>query len=97
MDFKDTFKGRRVLVTGDTGFKGAWLCEWLLAEGAEVLGVGLAPNTEPAMFEQLKLEERIDHRELDIRDATALATYISEVDPEIVLHLAAQPLVRLSA
>lgn len=96
MDFQDTFKGRRVLVTGDTGFKGAWLCEWLIAEGVEVYGIGLAPNTEPSLFQQLKLSARIDHRELDIRDAAALRDYVAEVDPEIVLHLAAQPLVRLS-
>ena len=96
MNFQNTFKGRRVLVTGDTGFKGAWLCEWLLAEGAEVFGIGLDPNTEPSLFQQLKLDTRIDHRELDIRDAAALRDYVAEVDPEIVLHLAAQPLVRLS-
>lgn len=96
MDFQNTFKGRRVLVTGDTGFKGAWLCEWLLAEGAEVYGIGLAPNTEPSLFEQLDLAKRIQHTELDIRDADALRHYLSTVDPDIVLHLAAQPLVRLS-
>ncbi|MEO0508491.1 MAG: CDP-glucose 4,6-dehydratase [Verrucomicrobiota bacterium] len=96
MDFKNTFKGRRVLVTGDTGFKGSWLCEWLLSEGAEVYGLGLAPNTEPSLFDQLNLAKRISHVELDIRDATALADYIDTIAPEIVLHLAAQPLVRLS-
>lgn len=96
MNFEDTFRDRRVLVTGDTGFKGAWLCEWLLAEGAEVFGLGLAPNTKPALFEQLDLSNRIHHTELDIRDATTLRSYVQEVDPEMVLHLAAQPLVRLS-
>lgn len=96
MNFDHTFKNRRVLVTGDTGFKGSWLCEWLLAEGAEVHGIGLAPNTEPSLFEQLHLVERIQHTDLDIRDATALRAYIHALRPEIVLHLAAQPLVRLS-
>ena len=96
MNFQNTFKDRRVLVTGDTGFKGSWLCEWLLAEGAEVYGLGLAPNTKPSLFEQLDLANRIHHTELDIRDAKALRDYIAEVSPEIVLHLAAQPLVRLS-
>lgn len=96
MNFQSTFKGRRVLVTGDTGFKGAWLCEWLLAEGAEVYGLGLKPDTEPALFERLELESRIHHSELDIRDACALRDYFTNTDPEIVLHLAAQPLVRLS-
>lgn len=96
MNFKQTFKDKRVLVTGDTGFKGSWLCEWLLAEGAEVYGLGLAPNTNPSLFEQLDLANRIHHTELDIRDAEALRDYVARVDPEIVLHLAAQPLVRLS-
>jgi CDP-glucose 4,6-dehydratase len=96
MDFKNTFKGRRVLVTGDTGFKGSWLCEWLLLLGADIVGFGLAPNTEPALFDQLNLSKRIDHRELDIRNAGAVEELISETQPDIVLHLAAQPLVRLS-
>ncbi len=96
MNFDHTFKNRRVLVTGDTGFKGSWLCEWLLAEGAEVHGIGLAPNTKPSLFEQLHLIERIQHTDLDIRDATALRAYIHALRPEIVFHLAAQPLVRLS-
>lgn len=96
MDFKNTFKGRRVLVTGTTGFKGSWLCEWLIAEGAEVHGFGLEPNTQPALFEQLKLSERIHNRILDVRDAVAVCEYVHEIQPEIVLHLAAQPLVRLS-
>lgn len=96
MNFQETFKGKRVLVTGDTGFKGSWLCEWLLVEGAEVYGLGLAPNTEPSLFEQLDLASRIHHTELDIRDAAALRDYLAEVSPEIILHLAAQPLVRLS-
>lgn len=96
MNLQNTFTDKRVLVTGDTGFKGSWLCEWLLAEGAEVYGLGLAPNTEPSLFMQLDLANRIHHSELDIRDAAALREYIAKVDPEIVLHLAAQPLVRLS-
>lgn len=96
MNFQYTFKNRRVLVTGDTGFKGSWLCEWLLLEGADVYGIGLVPNTQPSLFEQLELANRIKHTELDIRDADALQEFIARVDPEIVLHLAAQPLVRLS-
>tara|TARA_B110001469_G_scaffold96072_1_gene92246 strand:+ start:1076 stop:2194 length:1119 start_codon:yes stop_codon:yes gene_type:complete len=96
MNFDQTFKNRRVLVTGDTGFKGAWLCEWLLAEGAEVHGIGLEPNTKPSLFEQLNLAEHIQHTDLDIRDAAALRDYIHGLRPEIVFHLAAQPLVRLS-
>lgn len=96
MKFKNTFANRRVLVTGDTGFKGSWLCEWLLTECAEVYGLGLAPNTEPSLFEQLDLANRIHHSQLDIRDADVLCETIAKIDPEIVFHLAAQPLVRLS-
>lgn len=96
MNFENTFLSKRVLVTGDTGFKGAWLCEWLLVEGAEVFGIGLEPNTEPALFEQLNLAERIQHHNIDIRDATAVKSIILEIQPDIVLNLAAQPLVRLS-
>ena len=94
--FGNAFRGRRVLVTGHTGFKGAWLSHWLLNLGAEVTGVALAPNTEPALFDLLGLASRLDHRVLDIRDASALAAVVAEVQPEVVLHLAAQPLVRLS-
>jgi CDP-glucose 4,6-dehydratase len=96
MNFQNTFKGRRVLVTGDTGFKGSWLCEWLLLLGADVFGLGLAPNTTPALFDQLALNDRIDHRIIDIRDSDAVEALIVEVQPDVVLHLAAQPLVRLS-
>lgn len=94
--FGDTLRGRRVLVTGHTGFKGAWLSHWLLNLGAEVTGVALAPNTDPALFSLLGLSGRLDHRVLDIRNASALAAVVAEVQPEVVLHLAAQPLVRLS-
>lgn len=96
MSFRATLKDRRVLVTGDTGFKGSWLCEWLLAEGAEVFGMGLEPKTMPSLFEQLNLAHRIHHRDMDIRDGLALSDYVAEVSPEIILHLAAQPLVRYS-
>ncbi|MEX0323559.1 MAG: CDP-glucose 4,6-dehydratase [Puniceicoccaceae bacterium] len=96
MNFGGTFAGKRVLVTGDTGFKGGWLCEWLLMLGAEVTGIGLAPNTTPALFEQLGLAGKLDHRLLDIRNEDAVTKLVTEIQPDIVLHLAAQPLVRLS-
>lgn len=96
MNFGNTFRNRRVLVTGDSGFKGAWLCEWLLAEGAEVYGLGLPPNTSPALFSLLELSKRIQHTEVDIRDADKLRQYLADLSPDIIFHLAAQPLVRAS-
>jgi CDP-glucose 4,6-dehydratase len=94
--FGGVFRGRRVLVTGHTGFKGAWLCEWLLELGAQVAGIALAPNTEPALFHQLGLESRLEHHLQDIREAGALTADIRAFRPDYVFHLAAQPLVRLS-
>jgi CDP-glucose 4,6-dehydratase len=88
--------GRRVLVTGHTGFKGSWLCEMLLARGAAVAGLALAPDTRPALFDQLALARRMDHALGDIRDAGLVAARVRDVRPEVVLHLAAQPLVRRS-
>jgi CDP-glucose 4,6-dehydratase len=88
--------GRRVLLTGHTGFKGSWLALWLLELGAQVTGLALPPDTEPNLFAQLGLEERLDHRLGDIRDASQVASLVNEVRPQVVLHLAAQPLVRRS-
>lgn len=88
--------GRRVLITGHTGFKGSWLALWLLELGAQVTGLALPPETEPNLFSQLELDRRLDHRLGDIRDAALLQDLVLETRPEVVLHLAAQPLVRLS-
>lgn len=90
------WQGRRVLLTGHTGFKGSWLALWLLELGAQVTGLALPPETEPSLFAQLELDQRIDHRFGDIRDAALLKDLVLETRPEVVLHLAAQPLVRLS-
>lgn len=90
------YQGRRVLVTGHTGFKGSWLCEWLLLLGAEVHGFSQPPPTKPALFEQLELGGRMKHRIGDVRDAAALRKVITEIRPDYIFHLAAQPLVRLS-
>ena len=101
--------GRRVLITGHTGFKGSWLTLWLLRLGAQVTGVALDPETRPDLYTSLALARSdraaaaagqltgslADHR-LDIRDARALQELVAQVDPEVVLHLAAQPLVRRS-
>ncbi|MDD5349098.1 MAG: CDP-glucose 4,6-dehydratase [Chthoniobacteraceae bacterium] len=94
--FSGLFAGKEVLVTGHTGFKGSWLCEWLLLLGARVHGLSLAPETAPSLFEQLGLAARVDHRLGDIRDAGLVRRTIEAVQPDFVFHLAAQPLVRLS-
>lgn len=85
--------GRRVLVTGHTGFKGAWLSFWLAQLGARVSGLALAPDTQPALFDQLGLAGAVDHALGDIRSAGAVDARVAEAAPEIVFHLAAQPLV----
>lgn len=95
-DPAEFYAGRRVLVTGHTGFKGSWLCEWLLLLGADVTGFGLEPDTDPSLFRQLGLEHRMRHRIGDVRDARAVADVLSESCPDILFHLAAQPLVRRS-
>jgi len=93
----DFWIDKRVLLTGHTGFKGSWLALWLSELGAHVTGVGLAPDTSPNLFEQLQLEQRLHRHHLaDIRDAKGLAAIADSAQPEIVLHLAAQPLVRRS-
>ena len=94
--FDGAYSGRRVLVTGHTGFKGSWLIYWLLALGAQVTGYALDPPTDPSLFVALGLGTRIDHHIGDVRDASLLRQIVSASRPEIVLHLAAQPLVRLS-
>ena len=90
------YKNKRVLVTGHTGFKGSWLCEWLLSLGAEVYGYALSPPTTPSLFEQLWLERRIRHQVGDIRNLHNLQTWIHKIQPDLIFHLAAQSLVRLS-
>lgn len=90
------YKGKRVLVTGHTGFKGAWMCEVLLHVGANVTGYALAPPTQPALFELLDLEERMHSVVGDVRDLERLKSVFEETQPEIVIHMAAQPIVRES-
>ena len=92
--FADTYRNRRVLVTGHTGFKGSWLSLWLTEMGAEVSGIALAPQTEPSLWNLLQL--KITNHLVDVRDAAEVAKLVAEIQPEIVFHLAAQPLVRRS-
>lgn len=93
----EAFRGRRVLVTGHTGFKGSWLCIWLNELGAEVTGVGLDPYSERDNFVLSGIGQRLkaDIR-ADIRDGRRMAEMMAACQPEVVFHLAAQPLVRLS-
>jgi CDP-glucose 4,6-dehydratase len=94
--FDGIYRGKKIFLTGHTGFKGGWLAEWLLHLGAEVIGYALAPSTQPALFEELQLASRVHHRAADICDATALQAALNEAQPDFVFHLAAQPLVRRS-
>lgn len=96
MSFANTYRGKRVLLTGHTGFKGAWLAEWLLSLGAEVTGFSLPPPTTPSLFAQLGLASRLRHIEGDVRDLAAVRAALEIAKPDFVFHLAAQPLVRLS-
>ncbi len=88
--------GKRVLLTGHTGFKGAWLALWLHRLGAKVHGVSLPPPTEPNLFTLARVNETVVHYTVDIRDANQLTVALSDAQPEIVFHLAAQALVRES-
>jgi CDP-glucose 4,6-dehydratase len=90
------WRGRRVLVTGITGFKGAWLALWLKELGAVVRGYSLAPPTSPSLFELAKLRAEVDWVEADIRDRVRLVQEVGAWRPEVVFHLAAQSLVRVS-
>ncbi len=92
----DFFRGRRVLVTGHTGFKGAWLSLMLLRAGAELTGYALEPESDPNLYTLLHLEREMRSVIGDIRDSDSLMRVVSQAKPEIVLHLAAQPLVRES-
>lgn len=93
---REFWRGRRVFLTGHTGFKGAWLATWLNSMGARVFGYALAPPTDPSMFEVLRLTELVEHATGDIRERGALTRAMSEFAPEVLFHLAAQPIVRES-
>jgi len=94
--FHSSYFRKKILVTGHTGFKGSWLTLWLTSLGAEVIGYSLPPNTEPAMYNILNLQNKCKSFFGDIRDKEYLNKVFTENKPEIVFHLAAQPLVRLS-
>ncbi len=94
--FGNVFAGKRVLVTGHTGFKGSWLCLLLNKLDAEVYGYALKPPTEPNLYELAKIDSFVQSTIGDIRDERLLAATLEKVQPEIVIHMAAQPLVRES-
>ncbi len=95
--FDNVYQGKRVLVTGHTGFKGSWLVLWLSELGAEVYGYALNAPTDPSLFEEAEVAAVLAGHEIgDVRDRGHLKNYMKKVQPEIVFHLAAQPLVRLS-
>ncbi|MDD5228095.1 MAG: CDP-glucose 4,6-dehydratase [Methylococcales bacterium] len=90
------WRNKRVLLTGHTGFKGTWLALWLQRLGANVTGVSLNPITTPNLFTLARIAEELDSRFCDVRDYEKLKSIVDQVQPEIVFHLAAQPLVRNS-
>ncbi|MBF9020222.1 CDP-glucose 4,6-dehydratase [Rhodobacterales bacterium HKCCA1058] len=88
--------GKRVLLVGHTGFKGSWLSLWLQSMGACLSGIALNPPMKPALFECARVAEGMEHRILDIRDFASVKGHLDEFQPEIIIHMAAQPLVRYS-
>lgn len=92
-DLQSYYQGRRVLVTGSTGFKGTWLCRMLLLLGAEVCGYALEPPTNPSLWHIAQMDGVVKNQIADIRDSKTLATVFNDIQPQAVFHLAAQPLV----
>lgn len=90
------WSGKRVLITGHTGFKGSWLALWLARLGANVAGIALAPVTEPNLFTLARVDKALDNYTCDIRSRDSLVSIVRAARPEIICHLAAQPLVRAS-
>ncbi|WP_415643899.1 CDP-glucose 4,6-dehydratase [Sphingomonas antarctica] len=93
---RPVWDGRRVLITGDTGFKGSWLSLWLADLGALVAGFALPAATDPSLFESARIGDLVEHTDGDIRDLDAVERVVQQTAPEVVFHLAAQPLVRYS-
>jgi len=94
--FDKVYTKKKVLITGNTGFKGSWLTVWLLSLEAEVHGLSKDIPTKPSMFEELHLNSKIKHHQADINDLSAMKRIISEVKPDFLFHLAAQPIVSKS-
>ena len=94
MSIAETYGGRNVFVTGHTGFKGSWISHWLVTLGAQVTGYALDPPTQPSLFDALDLRSRIDHVVADVRDRGRLAAEVNTAQPSVILHLAAEAIVR---
>ena len=93
MDFYKIYQNKKILVTGATGFKGAWLCLWLHILGAKVFAIGYSPNKNKNLFYSLNLHKKIEINILDIRDKKKLTLYVYKIKPQFIFHLAAQPLI----
>ncbi len=94
--FDNIYKNKKVLITGHTGFKGTWLTTWLLKLGADVCGISDTIPTEPSMFKELELEDKISHHFCDVRNLNEIQEIIKEYKPDFIFHLAAQPIVSIS-
>lgn len=94
--FKNTYQNKKVLVTGHTGFKGGWLTSWLIKLGAKVIGVSKNIPTNPSIFKELNLEDKITHYQEDIRNLSKITEIVSTEKPDFLFHLAAQPIVSTS-
>ena len=96
LPFERALSGKRILVTGNTGFTGGWVCAWLELIGADITGFALSPETTPSLFDALDLESKMRTVVGDICDYDDLLAAVATHEPELILHLAAQPLVRRS-
>jgi CDP-glucose 4,6-dehydratase len=96
LKLKNFYKNKRVLITGVTGFKGAWLAYWLKLLGAKVTGIGYSPNNNKKLFNQLNLKKDIKLKNIDIRNYDQLKNFIKKIKPQLIFHLAAQPIISKS-
>ena len=94
--FNDFYKGKKVVVTGHTGFKGSWLCNWLVSLGAEVSGISDGIISQPSLFEITGLEKNIDHHICDAKDTVSFKALLHRLSPDVIFHLAAQAIVSTS-
>ena len=92
----EIFLGKKILITGSTGFKGSWLSIWLNLLGAKIYGLALEPPTKPSLFEEAKLDKIVANHIIDIKSTKKVANLVNEISPDFIFHLAAQPLVKYS-